>query len=112
MGCLASALPMPLLTSCAPCFRSGTLSVHVMVKHSIATQCCRAADAAKEELVLAQHRLGRCSVGETLDTPQLIPAPARNMGQRLQQAYTLIWRLQLSEGWHMLKVTHSPSLAY
>ena len=74
-------------------------------------QCCRAADAAKEELVLAQRRLGRCSVGESQETPQLFPAPARNMGRRLQQAYTLIWRLQLSEGWQMFKVTHhSPAM--
>lgn len=55
--------------------------------------------------MLAQRRLGRCSMGDTLDKAQLLPAPARNMGQRLQAAYTLIWRLHLSEGWHMLKVT-------
>lgn len=54
---------------------------------------------------MAQRKLGRCSVGETPDTPQLVPAPAHNLGQRLQQAYTLFLRLQLSQGWHMLKVT-------
>lgn len=55
--------------------------------------------------MLAQRRLGLCSAGATPNSPQLLPAPARNMGRRLQQAYTLMWRLQLSEGWHMLKVT-------
>ncbi|KAL3143003.1 hypothetical protein ABBQ38_003282 [Trebouxia sp. C0009 RCD-2024] len=69
-----------------------------------AKTAARAADAAKEELVLAQRRLGHCSgVGATPHTPQLIPASARNMGGRLQQAYTLLWKLHLSEGWSMLK---------
>lgn len=65
---------------------------------------CRSANSAREELVLAQRRLGRCIGGTTPNTPQLLPAPARNMGRRLQQAYTHMWKLQLSEGWQKLKV--------
>ncbi|DBB16654.1 TPA: hypothetical protein ACH3X3_014907 [Trebouxia sp. C0006] len=63
----------------------------------------RLADGAREELVLAQRRLGRCSGGSTPNTRQLLPPPARNMGRRLQQAYTHLWKLQLSEGVSKLK---------
>ena len=62
------------------------------------------ADTAREELVLAQRRLGRCSGGSTPNTRQLLPAPTRNMGRRLQEAYTHLWKLQLSQGWSKLKV--------
>lgn len=54
--------------------------------------------------MLAQRRLGRCSGGSTPNTRQLLPPPARNMGRRLQQAYTHLWKLQLSEGVSKLKV--------
>ncbi|DBA70834.1 TPA: hypothetical protein ACH3X2_011607 [Trebouxia sp. C0005] len=68
-------------------------------QHSTALKSAsRLADAAREELVLAQRRLGRCSGGSTPNTRQLLAPPARNMGRRLQQAYTHLWKLQLSEG--------------
>ena len=54
--------------------------------------------------MLAQRRLGRCSGGSTPNTRQLLPPPARNMGRSLQQAYTHLWKLQLSEGVSKLKV--------
>lgn len=73
--------------------------------HSPLPCACRAAVAAREELLLAERRLGLCSNAKSTGSQRkLLSGPALQLGSKLQEAYSHLWKLQLSDGWLKLKV--------
>ena len=57
---------------------------------------------------MAERRLGACLTAgrgpEGKGGRQLLSPPARQLGGGLQEAYSHLWKLQLTEGWSKLQV--------
>ena len=55
--------------------------------------------------MLTERRLSLCLNAKSgTGQRQLLTAPALQLGSKLQEAYSHLWKLQLTEGWLKLKV--------